>query len=501
MNCPHCGFDGAAEGKYCGRCGLLVMALKGNYPYLIQTLDDGTMNRTFLDKPAFTVGRSHDCDLVISHPSISRRHAIIRQNENVFSVEDLQSKNGSLINNRRIDGVNPMVDGDRVQFGDILFAFELGERKINEPSTEPAPRKEPPANRFQMLLDVSKLINSTLILSDVLENVMDSVMKLTRAQRGFLMIADEKGELQFKVARNLEESILATQQFQISISSVNRVHQSGNSFISVDIDSDSRISSQQSIVNLGLKSVMCVPLKHKAAIGGVIYVDSHNVARGFSGEDLQMLEALADHATIAIENARLVEENNQMFFSTIEALAEAIEKRDPYTGGHTRRVLEISLRIAVKMGLAEREKENLKLAALLHDIGKIGVDDRVLRKQTSLTDEEFQQIRQHPEIGCAIVKHIRKLQDVLPVILMHHEKMDGSGYPFGHRLENIPLLARIVSVADAFDAMVTDRPYRKGLEVGVAILELEDKRGTQFDPTVVAAFKTTVPESDPHPPC
>jgi len=221
---------------------------------------------------------------------------------------------------------------------------------------------------------------------------------------------------------------------------------------------------------------------------GVIYVDSHNVARGFTQEDLKLFEALADQAAIAIENARLVEENKEMFFSTIEALAEAIEKRDPYTGGHTKRVLEISLKIAEEMGIDDTLKENLKMSALLHDIGKIGIDDTVLRKQGGLDDEEMSLIKRHPEIGADIVKHIKKLQDVLPGILLHHEKLDGSGYPYGYEGEEIPLIARIVAVSDAFDAMVSDRPYRKGLSIEKAKSELVKNKGTQFDPDVVDAL-------------
>jgi putative nucleotidyltransferase with HDIG domain len=245
-------------------------------------------------------------------------------------------------------------------------------------------------------------------------------------------------------------------------------------------------------MSLGLKTVLCVPLKHKGTVRGVIYVDSHNVTRGFSDGDRQLMEALADHAAIAIENARLVEENNEMFFSTIEALAEAIEKRDPYTGGHTRRVLEISLDIAGEMNLGPHEREILKLAALLHDIGKIGIDDQILRKQTTLTPEEFGLIKKHPEIGCEIVKHIRKLQDVIPGILMHHEKMDGTGYPLGHLRKQIPLTARIVAVADAYDAMVSDRPYRKGRSREAAVAELERVKDVQFDPEVVDAFRKVI---------
>jgi len=443
-----------------------------------------------LDEAVFIVGRSPECQLIISHASISRRHAKFYRLDEDFVIEDLNSKNGVYVNGFRISQPTVLNNRDHIRIGDMNFIF-----KRHEPS--PLPEEPPPfadatrthTPRLEMLLELSKMINSSLVLADVLDKVMDSVMEITQAHRGFLMIPDNQGQLECKMARNLEAGTLENGQIQISMSTVLRVFEDGKSFISVDIDSDSRVSSQQSIMSLGLKSVMCVPLKHRDQISGIIYVDSHNVARGFSDDDLQILEALADHAAIAIENARLVEENKEMFFNTIEALAEAIEKRDPYTGGHTRRVLELSLDIAAEMKMAPEDQENLKMAALLHDIGKIGIDDNILRKHASLTEGEFALIRQHPQIGAEIVERIRNIDQVLPGILLHHEKFDGTGYPFGYRQEKIPLQARIIAVADSFDAMVTDRPYRKGLPYHDALVEIENNRGTQFDPHVVDVFR------------
>lgn len=490
MICDLCGFDNGPGGKFCGSCGAPLQPGAEPGFFLASTGDSGEPVRTPLNKPVFYVGRSHECDLVIPHASISRQHALISRQGDTLLLEDLRSKNGVLLNHHRVQDRVEIGIGDEIQFGDIVFTLE-GPAPPQAAAAPPGERR-PSASNFEMLLEASKLINSSLILPEVLDKVMSSVMDLTRAQRGFLMIAAEDGKLEVKVARNLEETAFTSQQFQISRSSVERVFKSGQSFISVDIDSDSQVSAQQSIMSLGLKTVLCVPLKHKGTVRGVIYVDSHNVTKGFSDGDRQLMEALADQAAIAIENARLVEENNEMFFSTIEALAEAIEKRDPYTGGHTRRVLEISLDIAGEMNLGPHEREILKLAALLHDIGKIGIDDQVLRKQAALTPEEFDLIKKHPEIGCEIVKHIRKLQDVVPGILMHHEKMDGSGYPMGNSRDQIPLTARIVAVADAYDAMVSDRPYRKGRDQEAALAELERVKGKQFDPDVVAAFKKVI---------
>ncbi len=485
--CPQCGFVGAPGNRFCGRCGHALSTASAPLPEQATLIGYGPAGGDRVvpvDQDEFRIGRGADCDLVIDHASISRTHARIIGDGGSFTIEDMGSRNGVMVNGRPVRSAVPLQRGDRIRLGEVDFVFTAP----LSPESMAAPVSERDAARLLMLLELSKLINSSLVVGDVLDQVMDSVMEITRAQRGFLMISGASGELEFQVARNLEAEVLETCTFMISMSTVDRVFREGRSFISVDIGDDSRVSSQQSILNLGLKTVMCVPLRHREHILGVIYVDSHNVTRGFNDDDLRILESLADHAAIAIRNARLVEENREMFYSTIEALAEAIEKRDPYTGGHTRRVVEVSLDIASEMNLTSAERDILRMAALLHDIGKIGIEDQVLRKESPLTDEEFQQIRRHPEIGCEILQHIRKLQDVLPGILMHHEKVDGSGYPLGCKGELISIQARIVAVADALDAMVTDRPYSRGISFEEALQELEKKADAHFDRQVVAAL-------------
>ena len=488
MECVKCSFQLSPSDKTCPCCNTPRVTGEDLGASLCHFNDLGEEVVIPVCKAEFIVGRSHECDLVVPHASISRQHAVIRFQSGQFLLADLNSKNGVQVNNRRALDPTPLNDGDVVQFGDVSYTFSRSKKWLNLKTVTTTEARES-GTVLGTLLEVSKLINSSLVLSEVLEKVMDSVMKLTRAQRGLLMITDADGNLELKVARNIEATDLANNQFPISMSTVQRVFKSGRAFVTVDVENDSQVNAQQSIINLGLKTIMCVPLKHRGLVRGLIYVDSHNVTRGFADADLKTMEVLADHAAIAIENARLTEENKEMFLSTIGALAEAIEKRDPYTGGHTRRVLEFCLEISDEMKLSPADKETLRLAALLHDIGKIGIDDQVLRKITALTEEEFNLIRQHPGIGRDIIKHIRKLEDVIPGILMHHERVDGKGYPLGCAGDKIPLIARIIAVADAFDAMVSDRPYRKGLQLEMALAELERVKGKQFDPDVVEAFE------------
>jgi putative nucleotidyltransferase with HDIG domain len=178
----------------------------------------------------------------------------------------------------------------------------------------------------------------------------------------------------------------------------------------------------------------------------------------------------------------------QAHFETIKALSDALDARDRYTAGHSRRVMEYSAGIAKKLKFSKSNLQRLIKSALLHDIGKIGVPDFVLHKQTKLSDEEFSVIKAHPEIGAKILKAVKSFRDLVPAIYCHHERFDGRGYPRGVRGEHIPTHARIIAVADSFDAMTSDRPYRTAFSCETALVELEAGKGTQFDPHIADVF-------------
>ncbi|MGE5276047.1 MAG: HD domain-containing phosphohydrolase [Acidobacteriota bacterium] len=185
---------------------------------------------------------------------------------------------------------------------------------------------------------------------------------------------------------------------------------------------------------------------------------------------------------------RAARENRELFLSSIRALAEAIDAKDPYTRGHSERVARYASAIAEQMDLTAEQVEKVRLAALLHDVGKIGVDDRIIRKPTALTEEEFEVMKTHPAKGAAIMGAIPQLADVIPGMKHHHEKWEGGGYPDGLKGEAIPMQARIVTVADTFDAMTTTRPYQKAMEIGYVIERIKSFSGIRYDPVVVEAF-------------
>ena len=182
------------------------------------------------------------------------------------------------------------------------------------------------------------------------------------------------------------------------------------------------------------------------------------------------------------------EENRQLFIGTVKGLAAAIDGKDPYTRGHSERVSRFSVAIAQRMELPDDEIEKIRISALLHDVGKIGIDDNILKKPAALTDEEYEVMKKHPQKGYKIMSQIPAMKEFLPGMYMHHEMVNGQGYPQGLKGDEIPLMGKIVAVADTFDAMTTDRPYQKAMKFEDALTRIESFVGTRYDPGVVAAF-------------
>ena len=214
-------------------------------------------------------------------------------------------------------------------------------------------------------------------------------------------------------------------------------------------------------------------------------------------EDAFAIEKVAAQMAVALENARLYEEMRDLFISTIASLANAIDAKSPWTKGHSERVMRVAVTIAREMGMDEAGIERVRLGGLLHDIGKIGIIEALLEKPATLSIDEFPPMRLHPEKGVAILAPIAQLQDVLPGILHHHERYDGTGYPSGLKADAIPLEARIISVADSYDAIISVRPYKKGLSIAQAVAELRRCAGAQFDPAVVESLAKSVEKTEP----
>lgn len=237
-----------------------------------------------------------------------------------------------------------------------------------------------------------------------------------------------------------------------------------------------------------IRNSLLIPLIAQEQILGVIQLANKTAKGNFTAEDLDLVKILSNQLAYVIQNADLFRNLQKAYVSTLAALTSAIDAKDTYTHGHSERVTTISIEIGKILGLNNNRIENLRLAGLLHDIGKIGIPENILNKPGRLTDEEFNIVKSHPEVGVKILNKVEFLAKIIPFILYHHERFDGRGYPHGIKGEEIPKEARIITVADSWDAMTSDRPYRKAMPKERALDEIIRSKGTQFDPEVVDAF-------------
>jgi len=239
-------------------------------------------------------------------------------------------------------------------------------------------------------------------------------------------------------------------------------------------------------------SILCVPLIAGERILGVICARDKLASGEYLAGDAKIIGVMAAQAAIAISNAVLFGDVKSLFLGTVRSLASAVDAKDPYTLGHSQRVTQYALAIAQELGLSPGDCEDLQLAALLHDVGKIGLPDEILLKAGKLTPAEWEQVRKHPIWGEEILRPIKQLRRVAVWIRHEHERWNGSGYPDHLKSAAIPLPSRIIAVADAFDAITSDRSYRKAVSVGEAMTILESVAGTEYDPEVVAAFLAAI---------
>lgn len=243
-----------------------------------------------------------------------------------------------------------------------------------------------------------------------------------------------------------------------------------------------------------LSSVLCMPMVTKGIVVGGLVVYKGEGRPSYTQVDIELLAILCGQAAIAIDNIRLFEDLQRTHFEAMKALAQAIEAKDQYTRGHCDRTVEYAMAIAEKLTLSDEEKKALRYAAFLHDVGKIGIHESILAKEGRLTEDEYRMMQSHPSLGADIIKGVEFLEPVVPLVYHHQERYDGKGYPAGLIGEAIPLGARIVAVLDTFDAMTSNRPYRKAMPLDKALAELRRCAGTQFDPQVVGAFVTVLEE-------
>ncbi|MHC4778572.1 MAG: HD domain-containing phosphohydrolase [Planctomycetota bacterium] len=454
-----------------------------------------------------TGGRSEQCDMHMPAEGVSRKHFSVTGRDGKYFIADLGSSNGTLVNGQKIR-VRGLREGDKIRVGFMDLEFRGPDvpkrppsdrfpfkadttitKRIDEDEIGSAGEGEIDAARSREMLrtlyKVGNIINAESDRTKIFETIMDAVFSVFEANRGFLLLYDpETGLFERIVVRGQEGRADFNPSKTILLESVRK----GLSILSTDTMQDDRFKSGESVVLSNIRSAMCAPLESRQSILGALYVDNISVKGAFTEFDLEVFSAIGKQAGIAVEKLQLAEENTRLFYNTIRTLVATIEAKDEYTGGHTERVATYALQIAEEMGLTTEDLEILRLAGLLHDVGKIGIAEKILRKPGRLTPDEFDEMKKHPGIGARIAANIEDIDKVQKIILHHHEKFDGTGYPDGLKGEDIPIGARILAAADAYDAMTSQRSYRRDFNEEEVINEYKRTAGHHFDPQVAEAF-------------
>lgn len=335
------------------------------------------------------------------------------------------------------------------------------------------------------LHEVGKTLGTVLEIGKLLDLILDLTSRVFGGVKTCsIMLYDEETNSLQVMLYNGDNEMVSLEPVKVGEGIAGKVFEKGEPLIINDIASPTSPSKDANVS----RSSICVPLMVKKHSIGVLSVSDRLSGEQFENSDLDMIVTLASQISISIYNAQLYEDLESSYLSAVRALANSLDEKDAYTRGHSERVARYSVEIGKALGLSASEIKNLHIGSLLHDIGKIGVSEAIITKNDRLTSDEFDAIKTHPSRGAAIIEHAKFLKEKIPLIEHHHERYDGKGYPSGLKGDNIPLLARIVCVADSYDAMTSRRSYKEAMKREDARAELVRCSGTQFDPRVVAAF-------------
>ena len=469
------------------------------------------------------VGRLDSLEIVLDDSSVSRYHAEVRATERGWRARDLGSTNGTRLNGVRLGaGQWPLRARDVIQFGEVTLVVDAIEEEAGD--CTPSPIIEPihvqatarssweealqgvaydshrcprPGEQLLALLRAGHYLGHVDNEPELLQSVLNDAVGVLDAQRGAIVLADgPEGVLRLRAlatGRGEPRAVIggrgdAGLRAGFSQSLAQRSFSGGESILCQSVEDDPELAMARSIAEGTMASVLCVLLRTPRKRLGVLHLDRSPWQKPFTQDDLHLADALAANVSAGIESAQLLRKERELFLNTITILAQAVELRDSYTGGHTARVTTYSVLLAQELSVSQDELTLIRRGTPLHDIGKIGIRDDILQKPGRLTPEEFEAMKLHTVKGAEILASIPDLHPIIPIARSHHERWDGKGYPDKLAGEATPRLARIVSVADAFDAMTSDRPYRKGMPAEDAFAEVCKQRAKQFDPTFADAF-------------
>jgi HD-GYP domain-containing protein (c-di-GMP phosphodiesterase class II) len=352
-------------------------------------------------------------------------------------------------------------------------------------------RQNRSAERQKMLNQISNHLHQTLEIDKLIPRIFIEVNKAINAEAQSIWLVDEEaGIIKCRFARG--SSAVALMGLTVPLNAPSIVGTSVSkqeSIIIMDAQNDPRRArSVDEKTGFVTRSLMTVPLVLEDKSIGAIQAVNKRDGQLFNKDDLDLFRSIADSAALAVNNAQLVADLQNSYDLTLDALSAALDLRDRETEGHSRRVVEYTSRLAEKIGLDKETIKSIRRGALIHDIGKIGVPDAVLHKPGLLDVEERIVIERHPQAGFNMLAGIPYLRQEIQIVICHQEKWDGTGYPYGLHGEDIPIGARLFAIADTFDALTSDRPYRQGSSYETTRKIIEEEAGKQFDPQAVAAF-------------
>ncbi|MDA1184059.1 MAG: HD domain-containing protein [Acidobacteria bacterium] len=448
---------------------------------------------------AQTVGRGQRADVIVNDASLSRLHARVAVDQDgQVSVDDLGSTNGVFVNGTEQLSAYLML-GDSVRFGRVEYLVSQGGESesaaeadvpvvshtvMRRMALSEAPKVD--GLVLQALLATSREMMAFDDLPVLLERVLDRLSSILKPDRAAILLVDpDTGAI---VPRAVRPSGAYSSVSEFASSTVVRqAMESQDAFIVHDVRSDSRFQEAASVLLAGVRSVICVPLLGRHGPIGALYADKVGLEQ-FAPDLAEYASAFAGHAAAALETAQLYDDRERHFRATLQAFAKAIDARDSYTAGHSERVTAYTLVLARQSGQYATEFETIRRAGLLHDIGKVGVPDAVLLKPGRLDVEERKVIEAHVTIGYDMLVSLPFLGASLPAVRGHHERWDGKGYPDCLAGTDIHPHARLMAVADSYDAMTSARPYRDAMPAEEAARRVRADSGAQFDPSVVALF-------------
>jgi putative nucleotidyltransferase with HDIG domain len=419
--------------------------------------------------------------------AITHERSLARAQEKLAHHREINNMNEKLeIQLREIEDLNinleehiEEIEGANHKITDL--ARDLEEKNLN---------LEKAVAKLSTLHKVGLAINSTMDISRLFNLIVKITTDTLHAQIGYISLTDKEESI-LKVTTLLGHDVTLSPEgteFPMKPSNVSTwVIKNRKPILIADINETPEFD-KISTIGYERKTLICAPLMTKDEIIGTITVVNKRDNSVYTNEELELLNTIAAQASIAIKNAKLYDEQQKIYMNTIHALVTAIEASDSYTRGHSERVTRYSMELARKVNLPQDRMKVIERAAILHDIGKIGIDLNLLHKTDKLTPADVFDLQQHPVIGMNILEPIEFLHDVRICIGQHHERYDGQGYPYNVPADRLLLESRILAIADAFDAMTSDRPYRKALPANQAMRELVDNAGGQFDPELVPKF-------------